>query len=116
MILDIYIHRFQQVGCEVESYTTGTEALATLKKGFTPDVILFDISMPEMNGYEFLGHVKQENLAPHAVLIALTNEADDEDIKKISELGVDAHYVKASLSPSEVIAKVESMLAARKTA
>lgn len=111
LILDIYIQRFQQSGCEVSSFTKAEEALASLQGGYTPDVILFDISMPGMRGYEFIETVKKGSLAPHAVMIALTNEAKDEDLQRITDLGADAHYVKASLSPSEVIAKVQELLA-----
>jgi DNA-binding response OmpR family regulator len=116
LILDIYIQRFALDGYEVASYTSAQDALLALKQGFAPDVILFDIMMPEMKGSEFLETVKREGLAKNAVMIALTNESKDEEKKHVMDLGADDYCIKSSLSPSEIVAKVEHVLSAKKAA
>ncbi len=115
LILDIYIQRFTLDGYDVASYSSAPEALTALQNGFTPDVILFDIMMPDMKGSEFLEKVKQMNLAPNAILIALTNESKDEEKKKVMDLGADDYCIKSSLAPSEIVARVEQLLSERET-
>ena len=68
-----------------------------------PDAIVFDLTMPELDGFSLLGTVIQEKLAQGAVKIALTNQSDDYEKKRIMDLGADDYIVKASAIPSEVV-------------
>ena len=76
-------------------------------------MILLDIIMPDIDGFEFLKIIKKEKLAEKAVLIALSNQWQEEEIKTIKELGVDDYIIKANTIPSEVLDKVENVMVNR---
>ena len=113
-LLDIYRMSFEKHGFEVSSYRNVDDALAVLRTGARPDVILFDITMPDSkSGYEFIETVRAEGLAPHALKIALTNEGQDGEIARIMELGANVHFLKANYLPAELVAEVSTLLESR---
>jgi len=114
-LLDMYSMKFANEGYTVQSCLSGQDALEILKNGFTPDVILFDLTMPECDGYEFLQQLRAAGLAEQAIKIALTNQSSDAERKKATELGADQFLVKATLIPSEVVNTVNAALSAKKT-
>jgi CheY-like chemotaxis protein len=107
-LLDMYSLKFTQEGFTVASCFSVHEALEALRGGVKPDVILFDITMPGQDGFEFLKSVRDEKLATNSKLIALTNQSNDADRKHADELGAQKYVVKASMIPSEVVAMVKS--------
>ena len=111
MLLELYRNSFEKHGYEVGTCTDVDDALSALRGGFDPDVILFDITMPDSkSGYEFIETVKREGLAKNALRVALTNEGQEAEQTRMKELGAHAHLLKAKYIPSEVVAKVEEML------
>lgn len=105
-LADMYSTKFIQKGFSVEAFDSVAGALAALRKGATPLAVLFDIVMPDQNGFDFLRAAKSEKLGGAATFIALTNQSSDEDKAQAESLGVDAYVIKASLIPSEVVTMV----------
>ncbi|MCR4330594.1 MAG: response regulator [Patescibacteria group bacterium] len=105
-LLDMYAVKFEQSGFEVAASLGSTEALARLKDGFLPDIILTDILMPALSGFELLSQIKKEGLAKDAKTIILSNMGEKADLDRGSELKVDGYMIKASMVPSEVVNKV----------
>lgn len=111
MLLDLYRSKFQENGFDVYACSDADDALKVLRYGYLPDVILFDINMPGMSGYEFLQTVKKEKLgATPNVAIALTNQGHDAEKKFTAELGADAHLLKSNFIPAEIVAHVEEIM------
>ncbi len=109
-LLDMYSLKFRQSGFKVEACFGGQEALEKIRGGFKPDVVLFDLVMPNMDGFEFLRSLKKENLPEGSKLIILSNLGQKEDVEKGLSLGANDYIVKAYFTPSEVLAKVISLL------
>lgn len=105
-LADMYAMKFTQQGYEVQSYLAACDALAALRGGYEPDVVLFDLIMPECDGFSFLDSIHNEKLAPGAVKIALTNQSSDAEAARAKDLGADAFLIKATLLPSEVVNRV----------
>jgi CheY-like chemotaxis protein len=81
-------------GNEVQIAYDGQSALETAAS-FQPDVILLDIGLPEMNGYEVARQLRQRNRNGRVVLlIAMTGYGQDEHLLRSREVGFDAHLVK----------------------
>jgi CheY-like chemotaxis protein len=112
-LLEMYAIKFLKSGFDVVTCPSGEEALETLRGGYQPDIILSDITMPEMSGYEFLHHTNEIKLPRHCVKIALTNESQDAEKMRTMELGVAAHLIKAEFTPAEIVAKVTEILKER---
>jgi len=75
---------------------TANDGLAAveLAESFRPDVILTDIGMPKMNGYEVARRVRERPWAKGVVIVALTGWGKDEDRTRTGEAGFDHHMVK----------------------
>ncbi len=113
-LLDMYVMKFTAMGYSVNACLSAKEALVLLRGGFTPDVILFDITMPELDGFSFLRAVSEEHLAPVSIKIALTNQNDDAERMKIADLGAMRYIVKANMIPSEVVNTITEELTKRR--
>lgn len=110
-LLDMYSLKFREASFEVELARGGEDALSLLRQGLVPDVILLDIVMPAIDGFEFLRICAKENLKKNLKIIILSNLGQREDIDKGLALGALDYIVKANSTPSEVVKKVESFLA-----
>jgi CheY-like chemotaxis protein len=114
-LLDMYAFKFSQNNFEVYTAPGGKPALQKLTEGLKPDIILMDIIMPEMDGFEMLENINSANLAPQATKIILSNKSEQADIDRGNSLGVAGYIVKANSTPKEVIEQVALILANKKT-
>ena len=100
-----------------EGYTTtlvqdGALALEKIRS-FGPDLILLDIILPNMSGYEILeAKLKDPTISPIPVII-ISNSGQPVEITRALALGVKDYLVKAQFDPEEVLIKVKAQL--RKT-
>jgi len=90
-------------GCEVDVAYTGMSALAHVRS-FQPDLVLCDLGLPELSGYEIARAVRCEQTCPIR-LVALSGYAQPEDVLRSREAGFDAHLAKPART-----ADIESML------
>lgn len=108
-LLDMYALKFNQSNFTVTTALGSEPALEKFRQGFVPDVILMDIVMPVMDGFELMEKMKEEKLAENAIIIILSNRGQPSDIARGESLGAAGYIVKASSTPSEVIEKVNSI-------
>jgi len=102
--------RFVRMNLELEGYqvstaANGTEALAKVREEL-PDLVILDVMMPEMDGYETLERIRQVSSVP---VIMLTVKAEEEDKVRGLELGAD-DYVTKPFSPRELASRVKAAL------
>ena len=109
-LLDMYALKFSQTNFEVHTASSGAEGIEKLQGGLVPDVILLDIIMPEMDGFEMLEKMRKENMDSSAVAIILSNKSQQADIDRGQALGVAGYIVKANSTPKEVIDQVVNIL------
>ena len=109
-LLDMYALKFSQNNFEVYTAGNGVYALEKLKGGLSPDIILVDIIMPEMDGFEMLTQVNAQKLCQNSTKIILTNKSEQRDIEEGSKLGVAGYITKANSTPAEVIDQVIKIL------
>ena len=80
-------------GYKVETSNSGQHALLVAEQN-QPNVILLDISMPGMDGYETCSRLRRQPWGQHIFIIALTGYGQPEDRQRALEAGFDAHMVK----------------------
>jgi signal transduction histidine kinase len=80
-------------GGEVETAHDGVEAVAAAER-FRPDLVLLDIGMPRMNGYEAARRIRAQPWGKAMVLVAQTGWGQDEDRRRSREAGFDGHLTK----------------------
>ena len=110
-LLDMYALKFSQHSFEVHTAESGAQAIDKLKGGLKPDIILMDIIMPEMDGFEMLEKINAEKLSPNSTKIILSNKSQQPDIDRGNSLGAVGYIVKANSTPAEVIDQVMEILA-----
>jgi len=81
------------LGYDVRQAADGLEGLAAAEE-FRPDVILLDIAMPKLDGYEVARRLRKEPWGEHMVLIAVTGWGKDSDKLRAADAGFDFHLTK----------------------
>jgi DNA-binding response OmpR family regulator len=107
-LVDIYTTKLKEVGFEVLVAFDGEEGFKKAKEE-KPDLVLLDLVLPGMDGWEFLKKVKNENLSNLKIVI-LSNLGNKEEVEKGMSLGVAKYLVKSHYAPSEVIDEVKKIL------
>lgn len=80
---------------QIRMFSRAKEFLDEIKKGEnTPDYVLVDINMPEMDGFECLTHLNNLNHSKKFKLIVVSTSSDESDIQKARSLGADSYIVK----------------------
>jgi CheY-like chemotaxis protein len=105
-LLDMYALKFSQNSFEVYTASGGEQAIEKLKGGLIPDIILMDIIMPGMDGFEMLKKINEEKLSEKSVKVILSNKGQKSDIDEGISLGASGYIVKANSTPTEVITQV----------
>lgn len=83
----------QGLGATVSVARDGAEALARMRD-FAPDVVLCDLRLPHMDGYEFLVELQRDPAPVHPPVIAMSGLASENDLKRAREAGFHAHIKK----------------------
>jgi len=109
-LLDMYAFKFSQNNFEVHTSMDGIQAIDKLTKGLNPDVILIDVIMPGMDGFEALEKINNDKLSEDSIKIILSNKSQQSDIDRGMSLGVQGYIVKANSTPAEVIQQVVEIL------
>jgi DNA-binding response OmpR family regulator len=104
MSLEFLMHK---EGYRVFVARDGNEALKIINEE-TPDVILLDIMMPEVDGYEVCQLVKNNPSTQHIKIIFLSAKTKEDDIQKGYEMGADLYMTKP-FSTRDLIKKVKSL-------
>jgi DNA-binding response OmpR family regulator len=105
-LLDMYAMRFTQSGFKVETAMNAEQTLEKLHGGLKPDVMLLDVVMPAVDGFELLEQINNEKLIEKTIKIYLSNLGQEQDIARGKSLGAASYIVKANSTPSEVVAHV----------
>lgn len=95
-------------GYEVITAENGREALEVLEQDI-PDMIICDVMMPEMDGYAFVNHVRQEERTSWLPVLFLSAKGQSQDRVKGLNTGADVYMVKP-FEPEELVAQVEASL------
>ena len=108
-ISDIYAAKFKKEGFVVFTALDGEIGLEVSKKEL-PDIILLDILMPKMDGFQVLTQLKELNQTKKIPVILLSNLGQAEDVKKGFTLGAEDFLIKAHFVPQDVVKRVETLL------
>lgn len=107
-IAQMYSMKCELSGISVALAGNGKEGLLLLET-FTPDVILLDLMMPEMNGAEFMHMFRQNSTNAQIPVIVLTNTGAEEAPQSLWGTGIADFIIKANCTPAEVIQKIKTV-------
>lgn len=109
MLIDLYKERLELAGYKVEISRDGEEGLTKVHET-KPDLVLMDIMMPKVNGYEALASIKSDPSTKDIPVIILSALMRDLNKSKAIEAGADDYIIKSEAMPVDVIKKIESVL------
>lgn len=108
-LLSMYATKFELEGFEVLMAEDGEKGLNAAKKEM-PDMILLDILLPKMNGFEVLKNLKADDKTKDLKVLLLTNLSQRAEVDQGLDMGAVEYLIKAHFMPSEVVVKVKKML------
>ena len=102
---EIYTQLFESAGHTVKSNNNDLNGITEMVED-QPDVVLLDIMMPEMDGYEFL-HALKNNTSMEPMVIACSNLSQQSDIDRALQSGADAYLKKSDFMGDSLVQEVE---------
>jgi DNA-binding response OmpR family regulator len=108
-IRDLVTFKLEQIGYEVRTATDGLAGL-DLAAEVTPDLVVLDIMMPRMSGFEVCRELRARDTTARTPIIILTAKAQEADVERGFALGATDYIVKP-FSPREFVSRVRAALA-----
>jgi DNA-binding response OmpR family regulator len=102
--------RLRQQGFEVLTATDGEEALR-VARAERPDLVLLDVVIPRLQGFDVLKALKRDAVTSRIPVIVLSNLGQERDVEQAIALGAEAYLVKAHLSLQDLVQKIDATLA-----
>jgi DNA-binding response OmpR family regulator len=105
----MYVAKLNLEGFEVHLATDGEKGLK-LASEVKPSIILLDVILPKMSGFDVLKDLKKDRVTKGVPVILLTNLGQRDDVQKGLELGAVDYLIKAHFLPSEVVSKIKKVV------
>lgn len=110
MLQEAYRHVLVYKGYDVSVASDGLQGIEVLDRE-QPQLILLDVLMPRLDGIGFLRQSRVKEKYPHIKVIACTNLSDQATADQMFANGADRQVLKSDLSPSQLIALVDELVA-----
>ena len=106
----ILLMKFVAEGFVVQGASDGEDGLKQMLAE-PPDLVVLDLILPKMNGFEVLTEMKTNSITKNIPVVILSNLGQEEDIRRVMELGALEFLVKSNHSIMEVVGKVKEVYA-----
>ncbi|HDQ16845.1 MAG TPA: response regulator [Candidatus Vogelbacteria bacterium] len=101
--------RLEKESLEVMIAVDGENAMKVLSEN-KPDIILLDLLLPGLNGFEVLEKIKKDDSLKDIPVVVFSNLGQKEDLEKAKNLGANDYLIKANFTLDDVIAKIKNYL------
>ncbi|MFZ2803737.1 MAG: response regulator [Patescibacteria group bacterium] len=108
-LASIYAQKLEVEGFETSLATNGEDGLKFAAKD-KPALILLDLLMPKMDGFEVLEKLKADEKLKNIPVLVLTNLGQREDVERCIKLGAVGYIIKAHSLPNETVNRVKEIL------
>lgn len=108
-LASVYVNRLQAEGFDVRRVNNGEDALSTALS-YKPDLILLDVMMPKVSGFDVLDILRNTPETANLKVIMLTALSQDSDKKRAQELGADDYLVKSQVVIADVVERIRHQL------
>lgn len=96
-------------GYDVVEAVDGEKGIEAIKKE-KPGLVLLDLILPGIDGFEVLSRMKADPETENTPVIILSNLGQKDDIQKGLEMGADDYLIKAHFTPAEIIEKIQAVI------
>ncbi|GAC1392562.1 MAG: hypothetical protein NVSMB46_08790 [Candidatus Saccharimonadales bacterium] len=108
-LASVYQTRLQAEGFDIKRVPNGEEALSSALS-FKPDLILLDVMMPKVSGFDVLDILRNTPETINVKIVMLTALSQDTDKERAASLGVDDYLVKSQVVIADVVEKIKHHL------
>lgn len=108
-LASVYQTRLLAEGFDIKRVPNGEDALASALE-YKPDLILLDVMMPKVNGFDVLDILRNTPSTANVKVIMLTALSQDSDKERAESLGVDDYLVKSQVVIADVVARIKQHL------
>lgn len=108
-LAEVYKQRLELEGFDVNHVNNGEDALATALK-FRPDLVLLDVMMPKLNGFDVLDIMRQTPETRNVHIIMLTALSQPKDEQRAKDLGADDFLIKSQVVIGDVVERIKHQL------
>jgi len=108
-LIDIYTIKLKDEGYSLIVATDGEECIKKVEEE-KPDLIILDIVLPKIDGWEILRKIKHNESSSKSKVIILSNLGQRNEVERGLKLGADKYLIKAHYTPSEVVEQIKKML------
>lgn len=108
-LVDIYSTKLRESGFDVEIAENGEKCLAKLREK-KPDVLILDIVLPKLSGWEVLDKIKEDRNLSDLKVIIFSNLNQKTETEKGLEMGAVKYLIKAHYTPSQVVKEINEIL------
>lgn len=109
-LADMYKIKFESEGYVVVVAIDGETGIK-LAQSVKPDLILLDLVLPRMDGFQVLEKLRHDGRTKDIIIYILSNLGQDEEIKKGFEEGANGYLIKANLTPAQLMDYVKRIFA-----
>jgi len=106
---DLINQKLLREGFEIVQAVDGEDGIKKIKEEH-PDLILLDLILPGIDGFEVLSQMKSDQNSASIPVIILSNLGQKEDVEKGLKLGANDFLIKAHFTPGEIIEKIKGVL------
>ncbi|MFC1789458.1 PleD family two-component system response regulator [Patescibacteria group bacterium] len=106
---DLISQKLIKEGYDIEQAVDGEEGIKKAKE-IKPALVLLDLILPGIDGFEVLTKIKEDPATNQVPVIILSNLGQREDVEKGLKLGAADYLVKAHFTPGEIIAKMKKIM------
>lgn len=112
LMINLYRKVFERHDFEVKVADRGEIGLSLVKE-FVPDLVLLDVMMPEMDGFEVLKKIKSDESTKNISVVMLSNLAGTEDAARAIEMGALKYLIKSEHDPNEIVEIAKGIMEAK---
>ena len=105
LLLNLLKSKLSELGYEVFTALDGLQGLEAIRE-VVPDLILLDIIMPKMGGFELLEKKQEDDSIKNIPVIIISNSGQPVELEKAKQLGARDWLIKTEFDPIEVVEKV----------
>lgn len=106
---ELIAQKILKEGYDIVEAIDGEKGAEVVKKEI-PDLVLLDLILPGIDGFEVLAKMKADPKTANIPVIILSNLGQKDDIEKGLEMGANDYLIKAHFTPAEIIEKIQSVL------
>ena len=109
IMIDLLQRKIAQEGYEIKVARNGEEGLAAMKEE-KPDLVLLDIIMPKMGGFEVMEKMQEDKDLKKIPVIVISNSGQPVEIDRAQKMGAKDWLIKTEFDPQEVIEKIKKQI------